>query len=137
MEYLKKSEEDFWKKIICPNCYSPLELSLDELKLSGIHCPECDSFIVLLDRRSKNEKKKNYVRLLYSTNQGDITIIKSMLDHAEVDYYINGENFSGSNTLPGQTVFYINEKDHGLAKDILKDFELHLSGPIVNNEEDI
>lgn len=136
MEYLRKSEEDLWKTIICPNCFNTLKLSRDELTISGLYCPECDSFIVLLESKSKNENKKNYLRLISTSNQGNIKIIKSMLDNAEVDYYINGENFSGVNTLPGQTVFYINEKDHGLAKDILKDFEMHLSGPTVNNEEE-
>jgi hypothetical protein len=137
MEYLKKPEEEnLWRTIICPNCFNTLKLSGDELSLSGLHCPECDSFIVLLESKSKIEKNKNYIRLLSSSNQGNIKIIKSMLDNAEVDYYINGENFSGVNAFPGQTVFYINEKDHGLAKDILKDFELHLSGHSVNNEEE-
>ncbi len=137
MEYLKRSEEEnLWKTIICPNCFNTLKLSSDELSLSGLHCPECDSFIVLLESKSKNEKNKNYVRLLSSSNQGNIEIIKSMLDNAEVDYYINGENFSGMAALPGQAIFYINEKDHGIAKDILKDFELHLSGPAISNEEE-
>lgn len=121
---------------VCPNCQSELSISYDELQSGGFRCPECDSFIVLLDGKPEVLADKNYIQLLSSLNQGDIAIIKSMLDDAEVDYYVTGENFLGVRPLLEPAIFYVNEKDLELAKDILKDFELHLFGFSTNNEEE-
>lgn len=132
----KSEEENSWERIICPNCLSVLEISRDELKAAGLHCPECDSFIILVDSRSEHVEDKTYVKLLSSSNQGDIAIIKSMLENAEVDYYLTGENFSGLGPFLEPAVFYVNENDTQLAKDILKDFELHLFGLSANNDEE-
>lgn len=130
------TRESYRKEIICPNCRSVLELSIDDMQSPGFRCPECDIYIVLLDGKPEPLPDKNYVQLLSSLNQGDIAIIKSMLDDAEVDYYLTGENFLGVRPLLEPAVFYVNEKDFELAKDILKDFELHLFGFSTNNEEE-
>ncbi len=128
-------EELQGKLIVCPNCGSDLSISEDELKSSGFRCPECDSFIVLPDGKPEVLADKNYVQLLSSLNQGDIAIIKSMLDDAEVDYYVTGENFLGVRPLLEPAIFFVNEKDLELAREILKDFELHLFGFSTNNED--
>ena len=140
-ECQQKLQEDAQKKsyreeITCPNCQSLFKVGIDELQAGGFRCPECDSFIVLLDGKPEMLADKNYVQLLSSLNQGDIAIIKSMLDDAEVDYYLTGENFLGVRPLLEPAIFYVNEKDLELAKDILKDFELHLFGFSANNEEE-
>ncbi len=118
-------------KIICPNCQSVLELSSDEVQYSGFRCPECDAFIVLLNGKPESLEDKNYIQLLTTSNQGDAAIIKSMMENAEVDYYLTGEN-----SIYEPMVLYVNEKDIDLAKDILKDFEVHLFGFSANNEEE-
>ncbi len=134
-ECQKKLQEELEsRKIGCPNCQSELSISGDEFQSGGFRCPECDSFIVLLDGKPEVLADKNYVQLLSSLNQGDIAIIKSMLDDAEVDYYVTGENFLAVRPLLEPAVFYVDEKDLELAKDILKDFELHLFGFSTNNE---
>ena len=128
--------ESYTRQITCPNCQSVLEIGPEELESAGFHCPECETFIVIVNGQPESLPDKNYVQLLSSLNQGDIAIIKSMLDDAEVDYYLTGENFLGVRPLLEPAVFYVNEKDLELAKDILKDFELHLFGFSTNNEEE-
>ncbi len=122
------------RDIVCPNCQSELNISYEELQIGGFRCPECDSFIVLLNGKPEVLADKNYVQLLSSINQGDIAIIKSMLDDAEVDYYATGENFLSVRPLLEPVIFYVNELNLELAKEILKDFELHLFGFSTNNE---
>jgi hypothetical protein len=138
-ECQQKLKEDidratYTEKITCPNCRTVLKLTLDELQSTGFYCPECEIFIVIVNGKPESLPDKNYVQLLTSLNQGDIAIIKSMLDDAEVDYYLTGENFLGVRPLLEPAVFYVNEKDLELARDILKDFELHLFGFSANNE---
>lgn len=132
----KLEEETPWKKIICPNCLSLLEINESELKSAGLHCPECDTFMILVDSKSEAVEDNNYIQFLSSLNQGDIAIIKSMLDNAGVDYYVTGENFLGVSPLVEPAIFYVNDKDLKLAKEILKDFELHLFGFSANNDKE-
>ncbi len=49
---------------------------------------------------------------------------------------MTGENFLGVRPLLEPAFFYVNENDLELAKEILKDFELHLFGFSTNNEEE-
>jgi hypothetical protein len=138
----KKYKEDtakvtYSEKIVCPNCQSVLQINRDEIESGSFRCPECESFIAIMNGKPESVEDKNYVQLLSSLNQGDIAIIKSMLDDAEVDYYLTGENFLGVRPLLEPAVFYVNEKDLELAKNILKDFELHLFGFSTNNEEGV
>lgn len=137
----EKLKDDLQKALngtstVCPNCQSELTISSDEFQAGGFRCPECDSFVVFLDGKPEVLPDKNYVQLLSSLNQGDIAIIRSMLDDAEVDYYVTGENFLGVRPLLEPAIFYVNEIHLELAKDILKDFELHLFGFSTNNEEE-
>jgi hypothetical protein len=118
-------------KITCPNCQSVLELSRDDVRSPGFRCPECDTFIVLLNGEPETLEDKNYVQLLTTSNQGDAAIIKSMMENAEVDYYLTGEN-----SIYEPMVLFVNERDIEVAKDILKDFEVHLFGFSANNEEE-
>jgi hypothetical protein len=132
----KLEKETRWKRIICPNCLSVLEISWNELKSWKLRCPECDTFIILVDSKSETAEDKNYIQLLSSLNQGDIAIIKSMLDNAGIDYYVTGENTLGVLPLVEPAVFYVNEKDFELSKYILKDFELDLFGFSANNDKE-
>jgi hypothetical protein len=132
-----QKKKDFQQvEIVCPNCQSSIRVTREEVESSGFRCPECEIFIVITNGKPESSEDKNYIRLLSSLNQGDIAIIKSMLDNAEVDYYTAGENFLGVRPLIEPVIFYVNEKDMKLAKDILKDFELHLFGLSLNNEEE-
>ncbi len=135
-ECQQKLKEDiqrssYEEEVTCPNCQSILKLSLDDLQSPGFRCPECDTFIVLLNGEPETLEDNNYVQLLTTSNQGDAAIIKSMMENAEVDYYLTGEN-----SIYEPMVLFVNEKDLELAKDILKDFKLHLFGFSANNEDE-
>ncbi len=136
-ECQKKYKEDIEKdsyreRIVCPNCQSILQINRDEINSGGFRCPECESFIAILNGEAESLEDKNYVRLLSSVNQGDIAIIKSMLDDAGVDYYVTGEN-----SIYDAVALFVNETEISLAKDILKDFKFHLLGFSANNEEEV
>jgi hypothetical protein len=140
-ECQQKFKEDiektsYRKEITCPDCQSVIKVSAEELQSGGFRCPECETYIAIVNGKPEAEEDKNYVKLLSSLNQGDIALIKSMLDDAEIDYYAAGENFLSVRPLLEPVLFYVNEKDLELAKEILKDLNLHLFGFSVNNEEE-
>jgi uncharacterized protein YbaR (Trm112 family) len=118
--------------VLCPACESELELSEDERNESKVHCPECEAFIDFNNNPPKILLKANYIELLSSLNQGDIALIKSMLDDAKIFYYVVGENFLAIRPLLEPARFFVNEQQLKEAADLLKDFKLNIWGVSTN-----
>ena len=124
------------EKIICPNCASELDLSEDE-RLNGIvHCPECEVAIDFSVIPTSIINKENFVELFSSLNQGDIALIKSLLANAEIDYYTTGENFLSVDPLIQPAKFFVKDNQVEDAKELLKDFNLHIWGTSKDQEEE-
>lgn len=100
-----------------------------------VHCPECEAVIDLRVNPPELLNKENYVELLSSLNQGDIALIKSILEDSEVDYYVFGENFLGAGLLIQPARFFVNENQLEEAKEVLKDFKLNIWGTSKNQDE--
>ena len=122
-------------KIICPSCSCELELEDEERTSGKVHCPECEALIDFGVNPPKVLNKENYIELLASLNQGDIALIKSILDDSEVDYYVFGENFLGANPLIQAAKFFVNQDQIEKAKEVLKDFQLNIWGTSKNQYE--
>jgi Putative prokaryotic signal transducing protein len=113
------------ENISCPNCNNMLNLSFSERKKKKVHCPECEAFINFNEDPPRVSPKEEYILLLYSMNQGDIGIIKSILDNAGVDYYLSGENFLTVEPLIQPARIFVNSTDLETARELLKDFKLN------------
>jgi len=122
-------------KIICPNCAAELDLSEDEQINGKVHCPECEAVIDFTVIPTEIINKENFVELFSSLNQGDIALIKSLLENAKIEYYTTGENFLSVDPLIQPARFYIHQTDVEAAKEILQDFELHVWGTSKDQEE--
>lgn len=122
------SSQELSEDIICPNCASELQLSKNERISKKVHCPECEALIDFNFKPAKIFKKGNYVELLSSLNQGDIALLKSILDNGGIDYYILGEYFLIVRPLLEPARFFINENQVEEVKELLKDFDLHIWG---------
>jgi hypothetical protein len=120
--------EPFPINVICPNCSCEIKLEYEERTSGKVHCPECEAVIDLRVNPPGLLNKENYVELLSSLNQGDIALIKSILEDAEVDYYVFGENFLGADPLIQPARFFVNENQLEEAKEVLKDFKLNIWG---------
>ncbi|MGE5365487.1 MAG: DUF2007 domain-containing protein [Bacteroidota bacterium] len=116
------------ESFVCPNCDAEIELSDDERSSGLLHCPECEALIDLRTDPPQIIDNENFSELLSSLNQGDIGIIKSMLDDAGIDYYVFGENFLSADPLIQPARFFVNEKQMEEAREILKELKLHIFG---------
>jgi len=121
--------------IICPNCAGEIELSEDERLEGKVHCPQCEVAIDFTAIPTEILDKENFVELLYSLNQGDIALIKSLLDNFGIAYYITGENFLNIDPLIQPARFFINVTQEAEAREALKDFELHIWGTSDKQDE--
>ena len=120
--------------MICPNCSCEIKLEYEERISGKVHCPECEAVIDLRVNPPELLNKENYVELLSSLNQGDIVLIKSILEDANIDYYLFGENLS-SLALIQPTIFYIIEDQLEEAKEHMKDIKLDIWGYSKNQYE--
>lgn len=121
--------------LLCPNCESELEPTEEE-RLSGqVHCTECDALINYKVHPPEIINKENYIELLSSMNQGDIALIKSILEGTNIDYYVLGENFLSLDPLIQPARFFVNLNQLQDVKELLKGFDLHIWGASANEEE--
>jgi len=125
------------KEIKCPDCLAILELDEEERKVNIIHCPECESAIDVRVEPYKILEKKEYTQILSSLNQGDLALIKSVLDTAKADYYILGENFLSVDPLIQPAKIYVLNDQVKKVKDLLKDFVPHIFGLSTSEEDDV
>jgi len=121
-----------YEKIICPNCSSEFELTDKERASKKVHCPKCEALIDSQVNPPKVLNRENYIELLSSLNQGDIALIKSIMDDSEIDYYVLGENFLGVRPLLEPARFFVNENQLEEAKEVLRDFQLNIWGTSKN-----
>jgi hypothetical protein len=120
--------------VVCLTCGGEIQPTPTERRSRKVHCHECETFIDFNVQPPTLFAPEQYVRLLSSFNQGDIMLIKSILDDSSTDYYLTGENFLSVEPLVQPAVFYIHQDGLDTAKELLKDFELHFFGISANNE---
>jgi predicted Zn finger-like uncharacterized protein len=122
-------------QIICPSCQSTIAIDKNELKKKLVRCPECDSLINLAINPPEIIKDDKYVQILSSMNQGDLGIIKSMLDDGSIDYFVNGENFLSVDPLIQPARILVREDQLDEANEIIKNFNLNIFG-VSSNQDD-
>jgi transcription elongation factor Elf1 len=121
--------------INCPNCDNEIELSEKERSAGKFHCPECESLIDMTVEPPQVVNKENYVLLASSLNQGDLGLIKSILDNAGIDFYVFGENFLSVDPLIQPARIFVNQKQAKETAELLKDFEFKIFGISKNDYE--
>ncbi|HSP88919.1 MAG TPA: hypothetical protein VLN45_12360 [Ignavibacteriaceae bacterium] len=122
-------------QVVCPNCNSEFELEEDERKAGKIHCPDCESYIDFTTDPPIIKKPKEYTQIFTSLNQGDIGLIKSILDDANIDFYVLGENFLSIDPLLQPVRFFILSDRVSDAKELLKDFDFKIFGTSTNQND--
>jgi len=121
--------------MVCPGCGSVIEPSEEERVNGKVHCHTCEATTDFTVEPYLIAAKENYVKLFSSLNQGDIALIKSLLADADIDYYTTGENFLSVDPLIQPAQFYVNENQIEEAKELLKEFKLHIWGTSNEQEE--
>jgi hypothetical protein len=127
--------EKLSENVICPSCGNEFILSEDEIANRKVHCPECEAMINYNYNPPKVQHAEKYVELLSSLNQGDISLIKSIFDDGDIDYYLVGDNMLSVRPLLDPVRFFVNESQAKDASDLLKNFDLHIFGFSLNQQK--
>jgi hypothetical protein len=120
--------EKFSKSVVCPGCKTEFEISAEEHSKGKIHCTECDKIINFILNPPKLMDIENYAELFSTLNQGNIAIIRSILDNNEIDYYILGESFLSVRPLLEAARIFVATSQIEEAKKILEDLDLNTFG---------
>ena len=120
--------EKLSENVICPSCGNEFILSEDEMVNRKVHCPECEALINFNYDPPKIMKAEKFVELVGSINQGDIALIKSILDNEGIDYNVVGDNIIGAHSLLAPTRFFVNEKQLKESVELLKKLKLNIIG---------
>ncbi len=123
------------EEIVCPKCSANIKLNKNERSSHQVHCHECESLIDFTIDPPAIINPKEYVQITSSINQGDIGLIKSLLDDANIDYYVFGENFLIIDPLIQPARVFVVQDQVEEAKRILKDVDIHIFGVSTRNEE--
>jgi hypothetical protein len=103
----------------CPNCRAEYVDGITE-------CPDCH--IPLVEELLEETEPKDflpYVKVLATFNSADLIVIKSLLENAGLDYYIEGENFHYLGIPPAQAVKLVVREDQvETAKELLSGLDL-------------
>jgi hypothetical protein len=100
-----------------------------EERINGkIRCPECELPIDCTTRPPQILKNEDYHEILSSLNQGDIGLIKSILEDGNIDYFTLGEHFLSVRPLLQPVRIFVNVKQVAIALELLKDLDLKIFG---------
>jgi len=105
--------------IICPKCKSQYDITLFEFGRTL----KCDCGYVI--NPNKNQSEYNFIKVYATPKQGEIALIKSILNSSKIPYYIKGENFGtlcGSANGLSMMDIMIREDYFEDVKELLKDF---------------
>ena len=101
----------------CPKCKS-------EYVDGIVRCPECG--VDLVDELPEEEEEElepiEWEELLYTHDQGQIAIIKSLLDEAGIVYYFQGDIVSVTRSWVDPARLYVKKEDIPKARILLEDF---------------
>jgi hypothetical protein len=99
--------------MICPSCGS-------EYREGFARCASCDVALVVAAPAPANDSEEQLVRIFATNNPALITVFKSLLDDAQIDYLAKGANiqdlFVGA---IGAVQFFVNASDAEEARAIV------------------
>ena len=114
--------------MFCPICKAEYEKDIQV-------CADCNVSLVKTLPEETHEAEFEYEKLLQTYNQADLGIIKSILDDAEMTYYVEGENFLGVGPMIQPVIVFIRSDQVEDAKVLLKDVEMNYWGGSVHEPE--
>lgn len=101
--------------MICPKCKAEY--------VEGVKtCADCGCDLV--ESLNKNVRYEEYVSVARTTNRFAVPLAKSILESAEIDYFVNGEMMNGYIGILVPVDIEVPLKDAENAKELLKDLEL-------------
>jgi hypothetical protein len=105
--------------MFCPNCHAEYVPGVKE-------CPDCRE--LLLERLPDVPPPIEFEEILRTFNLGDIALIKSILENAEIEYFFRGEIFNQVDPLIQPARLSVRTDQAHDAKELLKNMNVSFLG---------
>ncbi len=104
--------------MFCTNCGAEY--------IEGVaECADCRIPLVVELPIAKEGEQPQFEKILTLFNVGDIAVIKSVLDSAQIEYIFDGENFNLIDPMIQPARLFVKTSQVPMAKELLKEMNLH------------
>ena len=110
----------------CPSCRAEYVPGVRE-------CADCR--VTLVDALPPPLKAVEFKEVLHTFNQGDIALIKSILDDGGIDYFFQGENFNLLEPLIQPARLSVRKDQADEVRELLRGLSVHFLGVSVRDED--
>lgn len=104
--------------MFCPNCRA-------EYVKGIVECADCRVPLVRERPPEKEIEIPEFEKILTLFNVGDIAVIRSVFDSAEIEYIFDGENFNLVDPMIQPARLFVKASQAETAKELLKGMNLH------------
>jgi hypothetical protein len=107
--------------MFCPECKAEYLVGITE-------CPDCQATLVAVLPDHTNDPPIEFEDILATYNQGDIALVKSLLDDAEIEYHFKTEFFAQVDPLIQPAVLEVRKDQAELTRELLRGLKLTFIG---------
>jgi hypothetical protein len=115
--------------MFCPKCNS-------EYREGFTKCADCGIELVQELPINPDAEDVEWVEVLSTYNNGDIAMLKSLLECENINYYFHGEYFNAVRPWVQPAVLMVDKKDVPVVKELVKDLKLSFWGMPLDNDQD-
>jgi hypothetical protein len=116
------------KTMFCPKCNS-------EYREGFTKCADCGIELVLELPINPEAEYVEWVEMLSTFNNGDIAMLKSLLECENINYYFHGEYFNAVRPWAQPAILMVDKKDILVVKKLIKDLKLSFRGMALDNDQ--
>lgn len=115
--------------MFCPSCGSEYVEGITE-------CADCRVPLVVERPAAKEIERPEFEKILTLFNVGDIAVIKSVLDSAQIEYIFDGENFNLVDPMIQPARLFVKTSQAAMAKELLKEMNIHYWSLSARNDKE-
>jgi hypothetical protein len=117
--------------MFCPKCKS-------EYRDGYYKCATCNIDLVP-EIPTESEQEPEFIEweeVLSTKNNGDIALLKSILDSENITYYFHGEHFNVVRPWVQPAILMVDRNDVEKTNELIKDLKFSFSGISLNEDQD-
>ena len=114
--------------MFCPKCKA-------EYRDGFSRCADCDIDLVTELTPEPEKVPIEWVEVLSTFNNGDISLLKSILDSEDVTYYFHGEHFNAVRPWAQPAILMVDKNEIDKVKDLIKDLKFSFRGIALNGDQ--
>ncbi len=114
--------------MFCPKCKA-------EYRVGFSRCTDCEVDLVSSLPKEPEKVPVEWIEVLSTYNNGDISLLKSILDSENITYYFRGEHFNAVRPWVQPALLMVDKNEVDKVIDLLKDLKLSFRGIALDHNQ--